>query len=67
MNLKNFLAKDPWSEESQLFIPIDDLILIENGAGAESLASLIFLNALHLKFEIKYAQNVNEMSPSGKL
>ncbi len=61
-----FKAKDPWSEESQLYLHSNDLILVENGAGAESLASIIFLKELNLKFEIEYAKNVNEMSPSGK-
>lgn len=63
---KKFLAKDPWSEESRIYLQSNGLVLIENGAGAESLASIILLNALNLKFDIEYAKNVNEMSPSGK-
>ena len=58
-------AKEPWTDESLLYIPVNNLILIENGAGAESLASILLLNALKLKFQIKYAKNVSEMSPSG--
>ena len=49
-----------------LYIPIGDLILIENGAGAESMATLVLLDMLNLTFEPKFAKNVNEMSPSGK-
>lgn len=40
-------------------------LLFENGNGAETLASAIFLKALNLEFEIKFVKNVNEMSPSG--
>ena len=49
-----------------LYLPKDDLILIENGAGAESIAALLLLDMLNLSFELKFAKNVNEMSPSGK-
>ena len=43
-----------------------DQFFLENGNGAETLASLIYLETLDLKFSIKFAKNVNEMSPSGK-
>lgn len=43
-----------------------DLFFLDNGnGGAETLASLIYLDALNLNFGIKFAKNVNEMSPSG--
>ena len=41
------------------------MILIDNG-GADSIASLIYLNELNLSMELKFAKNVFEMSPSGK-
>lgn len=61
-----YLAREPWDPSSVLYLPKDGLILIENGAGAESIAALLLLDMLNLSFELKFAKNVNEMSPSGK-
>lgn len=40
-------------------------MLFESGNGAETLATLLFLEELHIKFNIKFVKNVNDMSPSG--
>ena len=42
-----------------------NLFFLENGA--ETIASLIYLEELNLKFKIEQVKNVNEMSPSGKV
>jgi hypothetical protein len=35
--------------------------------GATSLATILYLKELNLKFDVEIAKNVNEMSPSGML
>ena len=59
------IAREPWSNETTLYIPTQHQLMLENG-GAESFAAIIYLNSLNLKYEIKIAKNVAEMSPSGK-
>ena len=59
------IAREPWSDDSVLFVANEDQLILENG-GAESMATLIYLNALNLKYELRFAKNVSEMSPSGK-
>ena len=61
------IVKETWSRETtRLYVAPDSLRVAENGAGAESLATLLYLHALGLPFELRTAKNVAEMSPSAK-
>ena len=59
-----FVARDPWSPDSVLYLPQGRQLLIDNG-GAESIASLLYLNLLNPEHRLSFAKNVAEMSPSG--
>ena len=62
------IAREKWSDDACLYVALNkNHFFLDNGNGAETLASLIYLEALNLKFSIKFAKNVNEMSPSGNL
>lgn len=63
-NFEQKKAKDSWDEESVLYVPKDRLMFIDS-TGAESIATVLFLNALNLSHSISGVKNANEMSPSG--
>lgn len=66
INTKKFqLAREPWDQESVLYVPKDRLIFVDGSSGADSIAALIYLNTLNLKFTIRRVNNANQMSPSG--
>jgi hypothetical protein len=58
-------AKEPWSDDTILYVPESDQLLVENG-GAECIASVLYLDVLSLKYELRVARNVVNMSPSNK-
>lgn len=63
---KFYLAKEKWSDDVTLYVGQNrNQMLFESGNGAETLATLLFLEELHIKFNIKFVKNVNDMSPSG--
>lgn len=47
-----------------LYVPVDEQFLL---FGAQAVASVLFINKLNLKFDVKKVKNVCEMSPSGSL
>jgi hypothetical protein len=46
-------------------VPKDRLIFVDGSSGADSIAALIYLNTLNLRFTIRRVNNANQMSPSG--
>jgi len=58
-----FAAREKWNDNSVLYVPDDAQFLL---IGAQAVASVLFLDKLNLKFDIKKVKNVCEMSPSGK-